>query len=105
MATPKTTKIDAKTKFNALSNAVHIFALKEDQTSFKLIEVINNEDGCKAVALNEETGEIFGVFTDSKSATSALNDVITCFKDDQPFITVNIKETKKGQSVYYVVVE
>ena len=99
MTTPQ---IDAKTKFNALSNATHIFALKEDNTSFKLIDVINTDDECKAVALNQETGEIFGIFTDSKSAKSALNDVLNCFGTDQPFITVNIKETKKGQSVYYV---
>lgn len=100
-----TIKLDAKTKFNALSNATHIFALKEDGVLFQLIDVINTEDGCKAVATNQETGEIFGVFTDSKSAKSALNDVLACFGDDQPFIKMNIKETKKGQSVYFVEVQ
>jgi len=97
-------KLDAKTKFNALSNAVHIFALKEDKTSFKLIDVINNEEECKAVAVNKD-GEIFGIFTDSRSAKTALNDVLNCFGSNQPFVTVHIKETKKGQSVYYVEVE
>jgi len=94
-------KLDAKTKFNALSNATHIFALKEDSVEFQLIEVVNGEDDTKAIAVNRD-GEIFGIFTDSKSAKSALNDVINCFGADQPFITVRIKETPKGQSVYYI---
>ena len=97
--------ITAKDKFNAISNAIHIFALKEEKTTFKLIEVVNNEDGCKAVAVNKDSGELFGIFTDSKSATSSLNDVMVCFGDDQPFITMHIKETAKGQSVYYVEVQ
>ena len=98
-------KLDAKTKFNALSNATHIFALKEEKTVFKLVEVISTDEGCKAIAINKETGEIFGIFTDSKSATSALKDVIACFGDEQPEIVVNIKETKKGQSVYFIEVQ
>jgi len=94
-------KLDNKAKFNALSNATHIFALKEDGTEFQLIEVVNGEDDTKAVAMTKE-GEIFGIFTDSKSAKSALNDVMNCFGNEQPFITMKIKETAKGQSVYYV---
>lgn len=98
-------KLDPKQKFNALSNAIHIFALKEDEVSFKLIDVINSDNECKAVAVREDTGEIFGIFTDSRSAKTALNDVLNCFGEEQPFITVKIKETKKGQSVYYVEVK
>ena len=30
---------------------------------------------------------------------------INCFGEEQPFITVHIKETAKGQSVYYVEVQ
>lgn len=99
-------KIDAKTKFNALSNAIHIFALKEEKVAFKLIDVVNSEDETtKAVAVNKDSGEIFGIFTDSKSAKSALNDVFNCFGEEQPFITIHVKETKKGQTVYYAEVE
>lgn len=93
-------QLDNKAKFNALSNAKHIFALKEENTKFKLLEVINGEDNTKAVAVTED-GELIGIFTDSKSAKSALNDVLNCFGDDQPFITIKIKETAKNQSVYY----
>lgn len=96
-----TLKLDSKVKFNALSNAKHIFALKEDNIEFQLIEVVNGDGDTKAVAVDRD-GEIFGIFTDSKSAKSALNDVINCFGSEQPFITVKIKETPKGQSVYYV---
>lgn len=97
-------KIDSKAKFNALSNATHIFALKEDGTPFQLIEVINGEDDTKAVAMTKD-GELIGIFTDSKSAKSTLNDVMACFGKDQPFITMHVKETRKGQSVYYAEVE
>lgn len=97
-------KIDAKAKFNALSNAIHIFALKEESKPFQLVEVINGEDDTKAVAMTED-GEIIGIFTDSKSAKSTLNDVMNCFGEDQPFITMHVKETKKGQSVYYAEVK
>ena len=92
--------LTAKEQFNALSNATHIFALKEDGIKIKLIKVVNTDDECKAVAVNED-GEIFGIFTDSKSAKSTLNDIMNCFGDDQPFFVMHIKETKKGQSVYY----
>lgn len=95
-----TNQIDAKAKFNALSNAIHIFALKEEATVFKLLEVINGEDNTKAVAVTTD-GELIGIFTDSKSAKSALNDVFNCFGDNQPFVTIKIKETPKKQSVYY----
>lgn len=97
-------KIDAKAKFNALSNAIHIFALKEESKPFQLVEVINGEDDTKAVAMTED-GEVIGIFTDSKSAKSTLNDVMNCFGEDQPFITMHVKETKKGQSVYYAEVK
>lgn len=94
-------KLDNKAVFNALSNASHIFALKEDGTEFKLDKIINGEDDCKAVIITKD-GEVSGLFTDSKSAKSALNDVMNVFSNEQPFIKVHIKETKKGQSVYYV---
>ena len=97
-------KIDAKAKFNALSNAIHIFALKEENRAFQLIDVINGDEDTKAVAVDEQ-GEIIGIFTASRSAKSALNDVFNCFGSDQPFITMHVKETKKGQSVYYAEVK
>lgn len=95
-----TNKLDNKAKFNALSNAIHIFALKEEATAFKLLEIINGEDDTKAVAVTT-AGELIGIFTNSKSAKATLNDVFNCFGDDQPFVTIKIKETAKGQSVYY----
>lgn len=98
----KKVELTAKDKFNAMSNATHIFAFKEEKTQFQLIDVVNNENGCKAVVLIPETGEIQGLFTDSQSARDALNEVLTVFGDDQPVITINMRETKKGASVYYV---
>ena len=92
--------LTAKEQFNALSNATHIFAIKEEGVKIKLIKVVNGDEDCKAVVVNE-SGEIFGVFTDSRSAKSTINDIMNCFGDDQPFFTMQIKETKKGQSVYY----
>ena len=96
-----TKQLDAKTKFNALANAQHIFAYKEEQTPFKLIDIINSENGCKAV-IELEDGSVTGLFTDSQSAKDALHEVLAVFSNDQPFITVHIKTTKKGSSVYYV---
>ena len=49
-----------------------------------------------------ETGEIQGLFTDSQSAKDALNEVLAVFGADQPVIRMNMRETKKGASVYYV---
>ena len=98
----KKVELTAKDKFNAMSNATHIFAFKEEKTKFQLIDVVNNESGCKAVVLIPETGEIKGLFTDSQSAKDALNEVLTVFGEDQPVITMNMRETKKGASVYYV---
>jgi len=92
--------LDNKAIFNALSNALHIFALKEDKVQFKLVKLINSEDDCKAVILTKD-GELMGLYTDSNSAKSALNDVHSVFGDDQPLIQMHIKETKKGQSIYY----
>lgn len=97
-------KLDAKQTFNALSNAIHIFAFKEEATKFRLVSVVNNDSGCKAV-VQLESGEIQGLFTDSLSAKDALNEVLAVFGDDQPLITVKMRETKKGASVYYVEVE
>ena len=52
--------------------------------------------------LFRSTGEIQGLFTDSQSAKDALNEVLAVFGDEQPVITMNMRETKKGASVYYV---
>lgn len=98
----KKVELTAKDKFNAMSNATHIFTFKEEKTQFQLIDVVNSENGCKAVVLIPETGEIQGLFTDSQSAKDALNEVLAVFGDEQPIITMNMRETKKGASVYYV---
>lgn len=100
----KEIKLDAKAKFNALANAKHIFAFKEEGVAFKLLELIVTESATKAIVVTED-GEIQGLFTDSKSAKSSLQEVLSVFGDDQPFIKVNIKETAKQQSVYYVEVQ
>lgn len=100
--TAKKVELTAKDKFNAMSNATHIFAFKEEKTQIQLIDVVNNDSGCKAVVLIPETGEIQGLFTDSQSAKDALNEVLAVFGDEQPIITINMRETKKGASVYYV---
>ena len=98
-----TIKIDAKAKFNALANADHIFAYKEDKIPFRVIDIVNSENGCKAVVQLQD-GEIKGLFTDAKSAKDALHEVLAVFGNgaDAPFITINIKKTAKGQSVYFV---
>ena len=96
--------LDKKTKFNALANAKHIFAFKEEGVAFKLMELIVTESATKAIVVTED-GEIQGLFTDSASAKSSLQEVLAVFGDKQPFIKVNIKETAKNQSVYYVEVQ
>ena len=97
-------KLDPKVKFNALANATHIFAYKEDETKFKIRDIVENADNCKAV-VELEDGELQGLFTDSQSARDALKEVFSVFGEDQPFITVNLRTTKKGASVYYVEVQ
>lgn len=97
-------QVDTKAIFNALANAIHIFAFKEEKIPFKILKLVNTEDACKAVVMKED-GEIVGLYTDSKSAKSALQEVEAVFGDEQPFIIVNIKETAKKQSVYYVEVQ
>lgn len=97
-------KLDLKAKFNALANARHVFSFKEDGTVFQILEVVNLEDCCKAVVVDSD-GVIEGLYTDSQSAKNALNEVFTIFGADQPFIKINIKETAKKQSVYFVEVQ
>ena len=104
MTNTKTPAIDTKTIFNALANAKHIYAYKEESTAFKLLKLVNTDEATKAVVMTEN-GEICGLFTDSQSAKTALREVRAVFGDDQPFITVHIKETAKKQSVYYVEVQ
>lgn len=96
-----TPTLDTKAIFNALANAKHIFAFKEESTPFKILKLVITEEATKAVVMTED-GEIHGLFTDSASAKSALQEVQAVFGDEQPFIKVNIKETAKKQSVYYV---
>ena len=96
-----TKQLTAKQKFNALADAKHIFAYKEECTPFKLIDIVNAEQGCKAI-VELEDGTIEGLFTDSQSAKDALHEVKAVFQDDQPLIKVNMKKTAKGQSVYFV---
>lgn len=93
--------LDTKAIFNALANAKHIFAFKEEGMPFKILKLVITEEATKAVVMTED-GEIHGLFTDSASAKSALQEVQAVFGDDQPFIKVNIKETAKNQSVYFV---
>ena len=104
MVNTKTTTLDTKTIFNALANAKHIFAFKEEGTAFKLLKLVITDEATKAVVMTED-GEISGLFTDSHSAKSALQEVQAVFGDDQPFITVHIKESAIIQSVYYVEVK
>ena len=104
MANVKTPALDTKAIFNALANAKHIFAFKEEGIAFKLLKLVITDEATKAVVMTED-GEISGLFTDSQSAKSALQEVQAVFGDDQPFITVHIKETAKKQSVYYVEVK
>lgn len=96
--------INAKDKFNALANAQHIFAFKEESTAFKLHDIINTENGCKAV-VELQNGEIKGLFTDAQSAKDALHEVLAVFEKDQPFIKVNTRTTAKGSTVYFVEVQ
>ena len=104
MTNSKNPALDTKTIFNALANAKHIYAFKEEGTAFKLLKLVNTDEATKAVVMTED-GEITGLFTDSQSAKTALQEVQAVFGDDQPFITVHIKETAKKQSVYYVEVQ
>ena len=100
----KNQTISAKDKFNALANATHIFAFKEEKTKFKIVEIVENGNSAKVV-VQYENGKLGGLFTDAPSARDALKEVFTVFGDEQPFITVNLRETKKGASVYFVEVQ
>ncbi|MFW3388184.1 UNVERIFIED_CONTAM: hypothetical protein RF648_19545, partial [Kocuria sp. CPCC 205274] len=98
MTSIKTPVLDNKAIFNALANAKHIFSFKEEGTKIKLLKLVPTEDQCKAVIMTED-GEIDGLFTDSASARQALQEVMSVFGDDQPFITIKLKTTAKGASV------
>ena len=104
LSSSKTPALDTKAIFNALANAKHIFAFKEEGIAFKLLKLVITDEATKAVVMTEDGG-IYGLFTDSQSAKSALQEVQAVFGDNQPFITVHIKETAKKQSVYYVEVQ
>jgi len=92
--------IDAKAKFNALSNARHIFALKEESVVFTLVQVIESDDGAKAIAITED-GEVIGIFMNARSAITGAKELLAAFGDEQPQVLVKIRETAKKQSVYY----
>lgn len=96
-----TKQLTPKDKFNALADAQHIFAFKEEGTPFKLIDIVDAQTGCKAI-IELEDGTIKGLFTDSQSAKDALHEVKAVFGEEQPLIKVNMKKTVKGQSVYFV---
>lgn len=99
------TTLTAKAKFNALSNADHVFAFCEEKTPFKILDIVNaSENSCKAV-VELKDGTIKGLFTDSVSAKNALHEVKSVFEKDQPFILIQLKKTAKDQSVYYVEVQ
>lgn len=92
--------IDAKAKFNALSNARHIFALKEEAVAFTLNQVIESDDGAKAIAITAD-GEVIGIFMNARSAITGAKELLAAFGDEQPQVLVKIRETAKKQSVYY----
>ena len=92
--------IDAKAKFNALTNARHIFALKEEAVKFSVQQVIESEDGAKAVAITED-GEVIGIFANARSAISGLKELREAFGDEQPLVQAKIRVSAKGQSIYY----
>lgn len=94
-------KLDPKVIFNALQDATHIFAFKEEKTEFKILTVISSEDSTKAV-VELRDGAIVGLFTDTASARSALLEVKNVFGDDQPWVIMKMKETAKKQSIYYI---
>lgn len=96
-----TKQLTDKEKFNALADATHIFAFKEEGTPFRLIDIVNAEQGCKAI-VELEDGTVKGLFTNSQSAKDALHEVKAVFDNDQPLIKINMKKTAKGQSVYFV---
>lgn len=95
------TTLTAKEKFNAYSNATHIFAFKEEGISFKILDSVSTEDAFKAVVQTED-GEIKGLYTDSATAKNAIQEVLGVFGSDQPFVRVNLKTTPKGASVYFL---
>lgn len=94
-------KLTARDRFNALSNADHIFAFCEEKIPFKILDIVNaSENSCKAVVQLKD-GTVKGLFTDSSSAKNTLHEVKSVFEDDQPFILIQLKKTAKDQSVYY----
>lgn len=103
MAKRELTKIE---KYNALSNAVHIFAYKEEEIKFKVLHFEPQDEDFKLVVLKED-GTVAGLFSDSATARDAFRDFVSVFGDEteQPFVMVKIRETKKGTSVYYLEVQ
>lgn len=93
--------LNARDRFNALSNADHIFAFCEEKIPFKILDIVDaSANSCKAV-VELKDGSIKGLFTDSSSAKNALHEVKAVFDNDQPFVLIKLKKTAKDQSVYY----
>lgn len=100
-----TVNITAKDKFNALQNAQHIFAFKEEGIAFRPLEMLRSEDSAKVI-IQREDGTIDALFTDARSAIESLAEVIAVFGvENVPLIKVNTRDTKKGATVYYVEVQ
>lgn len=98
------TTLTAKDKFNALSNADHIFAFAEEKIPFKLLEIVNAEGSFKAIVQLTD-GSIKGMFSDSPSAKNALHEVLAVFDNEQPVIKVLTKKTGKDKTIYYVEIQ
>ena len=92
--------LSTKEKFNALSNAAHICAYKEEGVKFKIVELMESTNSMKAI-IELEDGSFKGLFTDSKSAIESMKEVVAVFGDKQPFIVVKMRQTAKGMSVYF----
>lgn len=100
-----TLNITAKDKFNALQNAAHIFAFKEEGIKFRPLEMIRAEDSAKVIVQRED-GTIDALFTDARSAIESLAEVIAVFGvENAPLVKVNTRNTKKGATVYYVEIQ
>ena len=104
MAKQQNVQLDAKSTFNALSNAKHIFAYVQENVKFKPLKYVETDESLKLVVVNE-SGEIDGLFTDSPTAIQSLKEVQIAFGDEMPFIQLKQRQTAKGNTIYYCEVQ
>lgn len=95
------TTISNKERFNAISNAEHIFSYCDNGTPLKILEVLPFGNNTKAIVQFFD-GKIAGLFTDAVSASGAINEAFTSFPSGDAYFMVKQKKTAKDKTIYFV---